>query len=152
MRVEGILKTKGRGVEIAAPDTDLRVVLHKLSALGIGALVVSPDGRAIMGTISERDVVRALNKHGAALLDLQAKDIMSRKVPTCSPDDLLQRVMADMTRSRHRHIPVVDESGFLCGLVSIGDVVKHRLEEMELETNVLRDAYIARHGTADLRS
>ena len=151
MRVEGILKAKGRSVETATPNADLRVVLHKLSALGIGALVVTADGVRVAGTISERDVVRGLNKHGAGLLDLRAKDVMTRNVPTCSPDDLLQHVMGVMTRTRHRHIPVVDENG-LCGIVSVGDVVKHRLEEMELETNVLRDAHIARHGTVDLRT
>lgn len=144
MKVQSILKTKGRSVEITAPDADLRLVLHRLSALGIGALVVSPDGRAVVGTISERDIVRALNKHGADMLDMQAKEVMSRRVPTCSPDDLLQHVMEEMTRSRHRHIPVVDDEGALCGIVSIGDLVKHRLEEMELETSVLRDAYLAR--------
>ncbi|MDQ3979634.1 MAG: CBS domain-containing protein [Actinomycetota bacterium] len=144
MKVESILKAKGPEVETTTPDTQVRLVVHRLSALGIGALVVSPDGRTLLGTISERDIVRGLNKHGAALLDLSVSDVMSRRAPTCSPNDLLQDVMADMTRTRHRHVPVLDEAGVLCGIVSIGDLVKHRLEEMELETNVLRDAYIAR--------
>jgi CBS domain-containing protein len=144
MKVEVILKAKGRGVETTAPDADLRLVVHKLSSLGIGALVVSADGRTVDGTISERDVVRGLNKHGGSVLALRARDVMSRNPPTCSPNDVLQHVMAQMTRTRHRHVPVVDENGELCGIVSIGDVVKHRLDEMELETNVLRDAYIAR--------
>jgi CBS domain-containing protein len=144
MKVESILKAKGRGVETTTPDTDLRLVVHKLSSLGIGALVVSPDGRTVKGTISERDIVRGLNKHGAALLDLRASDVMSRGAPSCSPDDSLPQVMAEMTRTRHRHLPVVDANGVLCGIVSIGDVIKYRLDEMELETNVLRDAYIAR--------
>jgi CBS domain-containing protein len=144
MKVESILKAKGPEVETTTPDTQVRLVVHRLSAQGIGALVVSPDGRTVLGTISERDIVRGLNKHGAALLDLSVSDVMSRRAPTCSPNDLLQDVMADMTRTRHRHVPVLDEAGVLCGIVSIGDLVKHRLEEMELETNVLRDAYIAR--------
>lgn len=144
MKVEAILKTKGHEVETTTPDADVRLVVHKLSSLGIGALVVSPDGRTVNGTISERDIVRALNKHGGTLLNLKASDVMSRNSPTCSPNDLLQHVMAEMTRSRHRHVPVVDENGDLCGIVSIGDVVKHRLDEMELETGVMRDAYIAR--------
>ena len=144
MRVESILKAKGREVHITTPDADLRLVVHKLSSLGVGALVVSADGRTVSGTISERDIVRGLNKHGNRLLDLRAADVMSRGAPTCSPNDLLQDVMAEMTQTRHRHVPVVDENGELCGLVSIGDVVKHRLDEMELETNVLRDAYITR--------
>lgn len=70
---------------------------------------------------------------------------MSRNCPTCSPADTLQQVMAVMTRTRHRHLPVVDADGVLCGIVSIGDVVKHRLGEIELERDVLRDAYVARH-------
>ncbi|MGH9225217.1 MAG: CBS domain-containing protein [Acidimicrobiales bacterium] len=144
MRVGTILKAKGQAVETAAPDADVRLVVHRLSRLGIGALVVSPDGSEVRGTISERDIVQGLNKHGAGVLDLVASDIMSRNVPTCSTGDLLQHVMAVMTRSRHRHLPVLDENGHLCGIVSIGDVVKHRLDEMELETNVMRDAYIAR--------
>lgn len=144
MRVESILKAKGREVETTSPDTDLRLVVNKLSSLGVGALVVSADGKTVKGTISERDIVRGLNKHGNAALDLQAGDVMSRSAPTCSPNDLLQDVMAKMTQTRHRHVPVLDENGHLCGIVSIGDVVKHRLDEMELEANVLRDAYIAR--------
>ena len=143
MKVEAILKAKGQRVETTSPETNLRLVVHKLSSLGIGALVVSADGRTIKGTISERDVVRGLEKHGRALLDLKASDVMSHNPPTCSRNDLLQTVMAVMTRTRHRHIPVVDEDGAVCGMVSIGDVVKYRLDEMELETNVLRDAYIA---------
>lgn len=145
MKVETILKGKGREVETTTPDADVTLVIHKLATLGIGALVVTPDGHTVEGTVSERDIVRGLRRHGAALLDLRARDVMSRQVPTCSPDDLIQRVMADMTRTRHRHVPVLDGDGHLCGIVSIGDLVKHRLDEMEMETNVLRDAYIARH-------
>ena len=111
--------------------------------MGIGALVVSADDRTVKGTISERDVVRGLNKHGAAVLDLRAADVMSRNPPTCSSGDSLQHVMAEMTRTRHRHVPDLDDEGNLCGIVSIGDVVKYRLDEMELETSVLRDAYRA---------
>jgi CBS domain-containing protein len=144
MNVDSILKAKGRDVETIHPDGDLRLALHRLASRGIGALVVTPDGTTVDGTISERDVVRGLNKHGAALLDLPASAVMSRHAPTCSPSDTLQHVMAEMTRSRHRHLPVLDGDGHLCGIISIGDVVKHRLEEMELEASVLRDAYIAR--------
>lgn len=144
MKVELILKAKGRAVETTAPDADMRLVVHKLSSLGIGALVVSPDGRRVSGTVSEREIVRAINKHGAEVLDLTAADVMSRNAPTCSANDLLQDVMAQMTRTRHRHVPVLDENGDLAGIVSIGDLVKYRLDEMEMEANVLRDAYIAR--------
>jgi CBS domain-containing protein len=144
MKVESILKAKGRQVETASPDADLRLVVHKLSSLGIGALVVTADGQTVAGTISERDIVRGVNKHGAGLLDLRARDVMSRNAPTCLESDSLPHVMAEMTRTRHRHLPVLDDQGHLCGIVSIGDVVKYRLDEMELQTNVLRDAYIAR--------
>ncbi|HWC12890.1 MAG TPA: CBS domain-containing protein [Acidimicrobiales bacterium] len=142
MKVEGILKAKGRAVETVPPDASVPLVLHKLSTLGIGALVVSGDDAEVLGTVSERDVVRALNRHGGRVLELRVSDVMSRGSPVCTPDQSLHDLMADMTRSRHRHVPVV-EGGRLCGIVSIGDVVKHRLEEMELEVNVLRDRYIA---------
>jgi CBS domain-containing protein len=144
MRVAGILEAKGRDVETVSPDSDLQLVMHRMAARRIGALVVTTGSR-VEGTISERDIVRALAKHGGRVLDLRVREVMSRNGPTCSPDDTLQHVMGEMTRTRHRHLPVVDGSGDLCGLVSIGDVVKHRLSEMELETRVLRDAYLA-HG------
>ncbi|MDQ3897707.1 MAG: CBS domain-containing protein [Actinomycetota bacterium] len=144
MKVDGILKAKGRAVETITPEATVQLALHKLATLGIGALVVTGDGQEVLGTVSERDVVRGLNRHGARLLELTVADVMSRGGPVCTPDESLHDLMADMTRSRHRHIPVV-EGGQLCGVVSIGDVVKHRLEEMELEVNVLRDHYIATH-------
>ncbi len=143
MRVENILDTKGRKVETIELDADLRLVVNKLATLGIGSLVVSDDGRKLAGVISDRDVVRGLNKHGEAFLDLRVKDVMTRGAATCAPGDTLQHVMGLMTRTRQRHLPVIDEKGAICGIVSIGDVVKHRLEEMELEVNVLRDRYIA---------
>ena len=144
MKVEGILEAKGRHVETTTPGAELQLVMHKLTTRGIGALVVT-NGTKVEGTISERDIVRGLARHGPRVLDLRVRDVMSRNGPTCSPDDSLQHVMAEMTRTRFRHLPVVDAAGELCGIVSIGDVVKHRLSEMELETRVLRDAYIA-HG------
>ncbi len=144
MKVESILDAKGRRVETVPPDAQLQMVVHKLISLGIGSLVVSDDGRKFQGMVSERDVVRGLNRHGAQVLELRAKDVMTRSSPTCSAGDTLQHVMALMTRSRHRHVPVLDEKGELDGILSIGDVVKHRLEEMELETNVLRQAYLLR--------
>ena len=143
MEVAGILKAKGPHVETIGPDTDIRLVLHKLATLGIGSLVVSTDGRRIDGMVSERDVVAGLNRHGQQFLEMRAGEVMSRNGPTCSPTDTLQQVMAAMTRTRYRHLPVVDAEGTLCGLVSIGDVVKHRLSEIELERDVLRDAYVA---------
>ena len=142
MNVESILKVKGSEVQTVSPDALAVFAVHKLTTAGIGALVVSADGVRLEGVISERDVVRGLSRHGARLLDLPVADVMTRRVPVCSPDDTLAHVMAEMTRTRHRHLPVIRD-GRLRGLVSIGDIVKHRLEELELETSVLRDAYRA---------
>ena len=143
MRVSEILRNKGRDVETIRPDAKVVMGVHRLRMQNVGALVVSRDGDRVEGVLSERDIVRGLARHGAGLLDMSVVAVMSRPVPVCSPDDLLTTVMAQMTRTRNRHIPVV-EDGRLCGIVSIGDVVKHRLEEMELETSVLRDAYLTR--------
>lgn len=112
----------------------------------IGALVVSDDGfrERVDGIISERDLVRRLATDGAALTRLRVADVMTRHVVTCSPDDTLAEVMAQMNRWRHRHLPVVAD-GRLCGTISIGDVVKQRLAEMRTEAGVLRDIYLASH-------
>lgn len=144
MRVEEILRAKGREVETIRPDAKVLMAVHRMRMQNVGCLVVSRDGK-VEGSLSERDVVRGLTRHGPDMLDMSVVAIMSRPVPVCSPEDSLVTVMGQMTRTRNRHVPVVDAGGTLCGLVSIGDVVKHRLEEMELETNVLRDAYLARH-------
>jgi CBS domain-containing protein len=143
MKVEVILRDKGRRVETIRPDADLLLAVHKLTTDNIGALVVSADGRRVEGVLSERDVVRALARSQGDPLELRVSAVMSRGVPVCSRDDTLVTVMGVMTRTRNRHLPVVDDDG-LCGIVSIGDVVKNRLEEVELETHVLRDAYLAR--------
>ena len=144
MKVDGILKAKGHDVETVGPDTAVVLAVDRLSSMQIGALVVSVDGRKVEGVVSERDVVRGLAKHGGRMLDLKVSDVMERHVPVCSPDDPIGDVMAQMTRTRNRHIPVVHNSQ-LYGLVSIGDLLKNRLEELELQTNVLRDSYISRH-------
>ncbi len=96
------------------------------------------------GVLCERDIVRGLARHGADLLDMSVVAVMSRNVPLCSRADSLTSVMAQMTRTRNRHVPVVD-GGTLCGIVSVGDIVKHRLEETELEASALRNAYLATH-------
>ena len=144
MKVADILRVKGSAVSTVGPDTSVVVALHRLKTGGIGALVISADGERIEGLLSERDIVRGLADRGAQLLDLNVRDVMTKHVITCSPDDVLPLVMSEMTRRRVRHLPVV-ESDRLVGIISIGDIVKARLEELELETNVLRDAYLARH-------
>lgn len=143
MKVESILKSKGREVHTVSSELAMVLAIHELSTRRIGALVVSEDGRAVEGLLTEREVVRGLAKHGAVLLDLRVRDVMARNVPLCSSQDTIRDAMAEMTRSRNRHLPVVDQ-GSLCGLISIGDVVKHRLEELELEALVLRDAALRR--------
>ena len=141
MRVETILRGKGHAVETIRPDAKVQMAVHRMRMQNVGALVVCRDGERVEGVLSERDLVRGLARHGADLLEMSVVAIMSRNVPTCGPEDSLAFVMDQMTRTRQRHLPVL-EAGTLCGIVSIGDVVKHRLEEMELETHVLRDAYL----------
>jgi CBS domain-containing protein len=146
MKVEEILKSKGRSVETIDADASIAEAIGRMNGPPqIGALVV-PDElgqRPFIGTLTERDIIRALAKYGAKLLTMRVIDVMSRNVPTCSPQDSIARLMQQMTASRYRHLPVVDQ-GTLTGLVSIGDVVKARVADMELETGLLRDLYIAR--------
>jgi CBS domain-containing protein len=142
MKVEAILEAKGRRVDTTPPGTTVAAAVHEMTTRGIGALVVSADGERVDGVVSERNVVRALSRRGAGLLNMAVSEIMSRNVPVCTPHDTISHVMAEMTRTRNRHLPVV-EGGKLRGIISIGDVVKNRLEELELETAVLRDSYIA---------
>ena len=144
MKVSEILKSKSGDVTTTSQGASLRTVAMKMKLENIGALVVSDDGRQVLGLVSERHITRALAEHGSGLLDLSAADVMSKGVPTCSPDDTLRNVMAVMTKGRQRHLPVVDQ-GRLCGIISIGDVVKYRLEEMEVEANVLHDVSIAKY-------
>ncbi len=146
MQVRDILAAKGRRVVTVRPDATVANAVHRLALERVGALVVSEDDQTIAGIFSERDVVRALAEEGPDILGTgrRVAELMTRHVRTCAPEDKVKAVMAEMTRRRVRHLPVV-EDGRLAGLVSIGDVVKSRLEEMELETLVLRDAYIAAH-------
>ncbi|MGH7332632.1 MAG: CBS domain-containing protein [Candidatus Rokuibacteriota bacterium] len=143
MKVSSILKGKGRTVVTVRPDASLASAIRELTEKGIGALVVSEDDRSVRGLISERDIVQALARFGPLRLDLRVSDVMMAHVVTCHQDDTITKVMDLMTRHRVRHLPVVEE-GQLRGLVSIGDVVKHRLDELETETNVLREAFIGR--------
>jgi CBS domain-containing protein len=143
MKVASILKAKGAHVETIRPDTTIYTAVWELKLKGIGAFVVSEDGSTVLGLISERDIVRGLTEHGAKLLTLPVSQLMTSPVVT-SPEESVTAVMARMTRHRVRHLPVV-EGGRLCGIVSIGDVVKHRLDELELEANILRENLIASH-------
>lgn len=143
MTVASILKRKGTDVFTVRPDVTVGFAVRELEAKNIGALVVSEDGQTVLGLLGERDVVRGLALYGARVGDLRVSDLMQRSVVTCAPDDGITAVMAAMTRHRARQLPVVDQRR-LRGIVSIGDVVKHRLEELETEANILREAFIAR--------
>jgi CBS domain-containing protein len=143
MKVEQILADKGSGVEWISPVATIERAAQRLHASHIGALVVSTDGQRFSGLLSERDIVYGLARHGRTLFEMHVADLMHRSTPTCAPDDTVQHVMKVMTRSRVRHVPVLDH-GEVRGIVSIGDVVKNRLDENEREVAILRDVYLAR--------
>ena len=144
MKVSDILGSKGNAVATIRPEASISTVVRRLKLEGIGAMVVSEDSVQVVGIISERDIVRGLVEDGADLLEKRVLDLMTSPVKTCTLDANIKEIMAVMTRSRIRHLPVVEDSR-LVGIISIGDVVKNRLEEVELEADVLRDAYIASH-------
>lgn len=143
MRIGDILKAKGSAVHATHPWATVADVVVRLEEHGVGALLVRDEAGAVRGIVSERDVVRGLRRHGAEVLAMTAADIMTHHVVTAGAAENVGTAMARMTRGRHRHLPVVD-GGAVIGMVSIGDLVKHRVQEMELETGVLRDAFIAR--------
>lgn len=132
MRIRDILRNKGTAVATVRPETTVRELLALLAERNIGAVVVSPDGAAISGIASERDVVRRMHEHGAALLDRPVSQIMTTEVRTCGPDDQVDGLRRVMTEHRIRHLPVVVE-GRLAGIVSIGDVVKSAIDALESE-------------------
>lgn len=141
MKVSRILQHKGGDVATVTPETPVIDIVAQLRERRIGAMVVvDPDGR-ICGIISERDIVRALAEHGADLLKLATSDLMTRDVSVCSTDTDIDQIMRQMTEGAFRHVPVV-EDGRLIGIVSIGDVVKARIRELEQEKSALQH-YIA---------
>ena len=142
MSIQSILDHKGNKVITMSPDAKVGVAAHRLRLEQIGAIVIAGEGRRIEGILSERDVVHGLTEHGAAVIDLPVSALMSRNVHTCRPESEIRDVMRLMTLHRIRHVPVA-ENGVLRGIVSIGDVVKSRLEDMELEANVLHDYAVA---------
>jgi CBS domain-containing protein len=137
MNVETILRDKGDWVATIRPDATIAAAIDMLNRERVGALVVSEDGGEVAGVLSERDIVRALGRHGEDLLSRAVEDIMTRDVITCEPGDTVGELMSEMTNRRIRHLPVVVE-GRLRGIVSIGDVVKNRLDEVEFEASSLR--------------
>jgi CBS domain-containing protein len=141
MRIGDVLKTKGTEVATVSASVTVAELLNLLAEHNVGALVVSEDGITVAGIVSERDIVRRLHSDGSALLARSVGEIMTAEVRSCDPDDTVGGLMRVMTEHRIRHVPVV-VAGRLTGLVSIGDVVKSRLGELEEERQHL-ESYIA---------
>ena len=137
MTVRAILDTKGHEVECIQPGATLSAVVKTLGEKRIGAVLVTNLGR-IEGILSERDIVRVLGERGAAVLEEPISNVMTRKVVSCRQSDTVSAIMEMMTLGKFRHLPVV-EDGKLAGLISIGDVVKWRVQEYEREQEALRD-------------
>ena len=138
MRITDVLRGKGTQVVTVPPDTKVRRLLEVLAEHRIGAVVVSSDGTSVGGIVSERDIVRAFAKRGAAVMSEPVTAIYTAEVHTVTPDTSLEEVMRIMTERRIRHAPVVVGRG-LRGIVSIGDVVKNRIDELETERAHLTD-------------
>jgi CBS domain-containing protein len=144
MTVAMILKSKGAHVETVRPDLTLKDVAERLAQRRIGAVLVTDAAGAVLGIVSERDVVFAIGSGGAAALQRRASDVMTKNLVTCTREDRAEDLMEMMTKGRFRHVPVV-EDGKLMGIVSIGDVVKQRIEDTDSERNAMRE-YIASAG------
>jgi CBS domain-containing protein len=138
VNVQSIIGSKGADVATITQTASLHDAVRQLGERRVGALVVSGDGRRIEGIISERDIVRAVSQGGAAL-DRSVGSVMSTDVVTCAVGDGVDRLMSLMTDRRIRHLPVVADGGLLAGIVSIGDVVKARLAELEHENHALAE-------------
>ncbi|QRG08855.1 CBS domain-containing protein [Xanthobacter dioxanivorans] len=138
MTVSVILSRKGNDIVTIAQDASLGDAVARLAENRIGAIVVVDPQMGVEGIISERDVVRLIGERGIAVLDEPLSAIMTRAVVTCTPDETVPVIMERMTRGRFRHVPVVSGDR-LVGIISIGDVVKFRVEEMERESAQLRD-------------
>jgi CBS domain-containing protein len=137
MNVGRILAEKGHDVVTVQPAASVAEVVKTLARENVGAVVVT-EGSSIRGILSERDIVRAMSRDGAAVLDKQASAVMTGQVVTCRPDETINEVMQKMTSGRFRHLPVVDR-GRMVGIVSIGDVVKRRIEYAEWEAEQIRE-------------
>lgn len=138
MNVASILRQKGRAVTTASPTTTLLDIANKLAAKRIGAIVVVGAGGEVVGIISERDIIRMLGADGPSCLSRPVSESMTRDVVSCGEGDTLEEVMAMMTARRFRHLPVVTD-GALVGIISIGDVVKHHIAEVEMEATAMRE-------------
>jgi CBS domain-containing protein len=143
MTIQSILDRKGGAVFTTLPTATVKDASDQMRKHCVAALLIRC-GNAIMGIVSEHDIVSAISRFGSLALSMSAMDVLTRTLITVAPGDSIKRTMSLMTHHRVRQLPVI-ANGKLVGIVSIGDVVKHRLEDLELESNVLRDAYIAAH-------
>jgi CBS domain-containing protein len=141
MTVKAILSRKGGDVVTIAPTANLTAAVQILAARRIGAIIVTGPDNRVAGILSERDIVRTLSERGPAALDENVGTVMTRKVTTCTEADTIAFIMERMTEGKFRHLPVVDQ-GRLVGVISIGDVVKYRMEEVVHDADALRE-YIA---------
>jgi len=138
MNVAAILRQKGRAVTTAGPTATLLEIANKLAAKRIGAIVVVGPKGEVAGIVSERDIIRMIGSEGPACLERPVSESMTRQVVTCQEDDTLDELMSQMTERRFRHLPVVTD-GALVGIISIGDVVKHHVAEVEMEASAMRE-------------
>jgi CBS domain-containing protein len=138
MKVKAILAAKGGGIICIEPTADLAAAAKLLSTHRIGVVVIRGAGDRLAGILSERDIVRAVAEHGAAALTLPVGQIMTREVATCTEDDTCATIMEHMTQRKFRHMPVMSR-GEMVGLISIGDIVKQRVDEIERESEAMRD-------------
>jgi CBS domain-containing protein len=141
LNIGQILKVKGRSVSTARPADTVQEVANRLAQRKIGAIVIVGDNGAVSGIISERDLIRVIALHGPKALNLPVSEVMTREVVTCTESTPVDEVMEIMTHGRFRHIPVVEDSAMI-GIISIGDVVKHHIAEVELEVSAMR-GYLA---------
>lgn len=138
MQVAKILENKGSDVYTIAPNATIEAAISALRDHGIGALVVSSNGVTVEGIVSERDFMHGLADQGAGLLSSPVSSVMTQEVLTCTRQDTSRDLLGHMTERRVRHVPVV-ENGVLCGMISIGDAVKSRLDEVQHEADALRE-------------
>lgn len=144
MLVSELLKSKGDLVVTVHPDTSLEQAAKQLARFHFGVLVASEDGKVVSGILSERDIVAKVAEVGPQGLGIKTRSVMTREVYTCTASDTLDDLMRIMTEHKFRHIPVVDDDGNVCGLVSMTDLVRHRVEELEAETEMLQNMITAR--------
>ena len=141
MNIGHILKVKGRSVSTARQVDNVQEIANRLSQRKIGAIVIIGDNGVVSGIISERDVIRVIAQHGTKALLMPVSEVMTRDVVSCTEATPVDEIMAMMTMGRFRHVPVI-EDGALVGIISIGDVVKHHVAEVELEVSAMR-GYLA---------